>query len=71
MVSRDPFGAVIVYIRQSIYPKLKEVENVWMMSTFDRFYEKPLPLLKRYKIADLHVSTVCQFLSIASFKSTF
>lgn len=41
MVSRDPFGAVIVYIREFMYPKIKEVENVLIRSTFDRFYEKP------------------------------
>lgn len=45
-------GAVIVYTRDSKYPKMKGVENAAIVSTFDGFCNKHLLFMKLYKIAD-------------------
>lgn len=45
-------GVVIVYTRDSKYPKMKGVENAAIWSTFDGFCNKPLLFMNFYKIAD-------------------
>lgn len=57
-------GAAIVYTNDSIYPKLNEVGNAAVKSTFDMFFKKPLQFMKAYKIAELSTYSLLIFFDL-------